>query len=70
MGNNLKPLLVHLAKENCSRTKKRQLKPETKIKLTRNKKSKIETKTTSKKKQKQKKKKKIQENKLMLSGNN
>ena len=43
-------IIIHLAKKNYGRNKKRQLKL-TNIKLTQNKKSKIETKTTSKNKE-------------------
>ena len=50
-------IIIHLAKKNYGRNKKRQLKL-TNIKLTQNKNSKIETKTTSKNKQTNKKNKK------------
>ena len=50
-------IIIHLAKKNYGRNKKRQLK-QTNIKLTQNKNSKIETKTTSKNKQTNKKNKK------------
>ena len=50
-------IIIHLAKKNYGRNKKRQLKL-TNIKLTQNKNSKIETKTTSKNKQTTKKKNK------------
>ena len=46
-------IIIHLAKKNYGRNKKRQLKL-TNIKLTQNKKSKIETKTTSKNKETEK----------------
>ena len=67
-------IIIHLAKKNYGRNKKRQLKL-TNIKLTQNKNSKIETKTTSKNKQtnKQKKQKKnlfFQRKKLMLLDKN
>ena len=52
-------IIIHLAKKNYGRNKKRQLKL-TNIKLTQNKKSKIETKTTSKNKETEKKKQKKQ----------
>ena len=65
-------IIIHLAKKNYGRNKKRQLKL-TNIKLTQNKKSKIETKTTSKNKEAKKNKKNknnFQRKKLMLSDKN
>ena len=66
-------IIIHLAKKNYGRNKKRQLKL-TNIKLTQNKNSKIETKTTSKNKQTNKKNKKkklfFQRKKLMLLDKN
>ena len=62
-------IIIHLAKKNYGRNKKRQLKL-TNIKLTQNNESKIETKTTSKtEKQKKQNKTKcnFQRKKLMLS---
>ena len=52
-------IIIHLAKKNYGRNKKRQLKL-TNIKLTQNNKSKIETKTTSKNRETKKTKQKIQ----------
>ena len=52
-------IIIHLAKKNYGRNKKRQLKL-TNIKLTQNNESKIETKTTSKNRETKKTKQKIQ----------
>ena len=65
-------IIIHLAKKNYGRNKKRQLKL-TNIKITQNNKSKIEAKTTSKNKETKKQNKteyNFQRKKLMLSDKN